>query len=321
MTPDRFFSLMLLLESRDAVTTQELASALGVSLRTITRDLNWLRDAGLSVTAQRGRLGGVSLLPGSGLDLTRLTPDERDHLSLTGLDEKQRAELDASAESRRALAKIVATPSRRGHELLPLTDVVHVDSRPWLRTRACGTTPASLLGPVRRGRRLRIEYDSPRASHPRERVVDPYGLFAKAGIWYLIADRAQVPRMYRLERITTWKEVDQPRRIRANQTLATVAAALIDQWEHQHAIEVSATIDQTQIERARRIFGQRLVRDDHEDSATGHKVTIRFPHLEDVRALLPFGSAITVHGPTEARAHLRALATDLAHHYAPSPTP
>jgi predicted DNA-binding transcriptional regulator YafY len=150
--------------------------------------------------------------------------------------------------------------------------------------------------------------------------VDPYGLFAKAGIWYLVADCARVPRMYRLERITTWKEVDRPRRIRQNQTLATLAAALIDQWAHNHAIEVSATIDQTQIERAQRIFGLRLVRDNHEDSATGHKVTIRFRHLEDVRALLPFGNAITVHGPTEARAHLRALATDLARHYAPSPT-
>ncbi|MDQ0596344.1 putative DNA-binding transcriptional regulator YafY [Streptomyces canus] len=133
MTPDRFFSLMLLLESRDAVTTQELASALGVSLRTITRDLNWLRDAGLPVTAQRGRLGGVTMLPGSGLDLTRLTPDERDHLSLTGLDEKQRAELDASVESRRALSKIAAVQPRRVDELLPLTDVVHVDSRPGVR--------------------------------------------------------------------------------------------------------------------------------------------------------------------------------------------
>jgi hypothetical protein len=30
------------------------------------------------------------MLPGSGLDLTRLTPGERDHLSLIGLDEKQR---------------------------------------------------------------------------------------------------------------------------------------------------------------------------------------------------------------------------------------
>jgi predicted DNA-binding transcriptional regulator YafY len=327
VTPDRFFALMLLLESRDPVTTQELASALGVSLRTITRDLNWLRDAGLPVTAHRGRLGGVTMLPGSGLDLTRLTPGERDHLSLTGLDEKQRAELDASAESRRALAKIDAAQPRRDHEFLPLTDVVHVDSRPWHQAQASGTTPASLIGAVRRGRRLRIEYDSPREPCPRDLVVDPYGLFAKAGIWYLVADCAREPRMYRLERITTWKEADQPRRIRESQTLATVAAALIDQWEHNHAIVVSATIDHTQIQRAQRIFGQRLVpddhddHDDHEESATGRKVTIRFLHLEDVRALLPFGSTITVHGPTEARAHLRDLATDLAHHYAPSPTP
>lgn len=220
---------MLLLASRDAVTTQELASALGVSLRTITRDLNWLRDAGLPVTAQRGRLGGVTMLPG--LDLTRLTPGEHDHLSLTGLDEKQRAELDASAESRRALSKIVAAQSRRVHELLPLADVVHVDSSPWVPARTSGTTPASLIGPVRRGRRLRIEYDSPREACPRDLVVDPYGLFAKAGIWYLVADRARVPRMYRLERITTWEEVDRPRRIRESQTLATVAAALVAQWK------------------------------------------------------------------------------------------
>ncbi|WNZ10918.1 WYL domain-containing protein [Streptomyces sp. 11x1] len=319
MTPDRFFTLILLLTSRDAVTTQSLASALGVSLRTITRDLNWLRDAGLPVTAHRGRLGGVTMLPGSGPDLTRLTPGERDHLSLTGLDEKQRAEIDTSAAYRRALSKIAAAQPRRVHELLPLTDVVHVDSNPWHRARASGTTPASLIGAVRRGRRLRIEYESPRESCPRDLVVDPYGLFAKAGIWYLVADRARVPRMYRLERIATWKEVDQPRRIRESETLATVAAALIDQWEQHHVTEVSATIDQTQIERAQRIFGLRLVLDDHEESGTGRKVTIRFLRLEDVRALLPFGSAITVHGPTEARTHLRDLATDLAHHYARPP--
>ncbi|MFJ9631700.1 helix-turn-helix transcriptional regulator [Streptomyces sp. NPDC101175] len=320
MTPDRFFSLMLLLASRDAVTTQELASALGVSLRTVTRDLNWLREAGLPVTAQRGRLGGVSMLPGSGADVTRLTPDERDHLSLAGLDEKQRAELDASAESRRALSKIAAARSRRVDELLPLTDVVHVDSRPWLQARTSDTTPAALIGALRRGRRLRIAYDSLHEARLRDLVVDPYGLFAKAGTWYLVADCAQVPRMYRLERITAWTAVDQPRRIREHQTLATVAAALVDEWEHHHAIEVSATIDPTQIDRAQRIFGLRLVRHGHEESATGHRVTIRFLHLEDVRALLPFGSAITVHGPTEAKAHLSDLATDLAHHYGPSPT-
>lgn len=319
MTPDRFFSLMLLLESRDAVTTHDLASALGVSLRTVTRDLNWLRDAGLPVTAQRGRHGGVTMLPGSALDLTRLTPSERDHLSITGLDEKQREELDTSAETRRALSKVAVTRAGRTDGLLPLAEVVHVDSRPWLRARADGAAPAALVGPVRRGRRLRIEYHGSSGARARDLLVDPYGLLAKAGVWYLVADCAGVPRMYRLERITAWNEVDRPRRIRANQTLATVATALVEQWEHDHAVEVSATIDHTQLDRARRILGQRLIdQDGHERSAAGHAVTIRFRHLEDVRTLLPFGSGITVHGPAEVRARLHDLAAELFHHHTPS---
>ncbi|MFE8992915.1 WYL domain-containing protein [Streptomyces collinus] len=63
-----------------------------------------------------------------------------------------------------------------------------MDSRPWLQAQASGTTPAALIGAVRRGRRLRIEYDSPRESCPRHLVVDPYGLFAKAGTWYRRCD-------------------------------------------------------------------------------------------------------------------------------------
>lgn len=320
MTPDRFFSMVLLLESREAVTTQDLASALGVSLRTVTRDLNWLRDAGFPVTAQRGRLGGVTMLPGVGLDLTRLTPGERDHLSLAGLDEKQRADLNASGESQRALTKVTPTRSSRVDGLLPLTEVVHVDSRPWRQPRADGPTPASLVGPVRRERQLRIEYASSRGSGSRELVVDPYGLLAKAGIWYLVADRARVPRMYRLERISTWSELSRPRRTRESQTLATVVAELLEQWEHAHTIEVGATIDPSQAERAQRIFGKQLIRGDQDDSDVGHPVTISFQSLEDVRALLPFGSAITVHSPREAKDRLRDLANELADHYTATST-
>lgn len=320
MTPDRFFSLMLLLESRDATTTHDLASALGVSLRTVTRDLNWLREAGLPVAAQRGRHGGVTMLPGSGFDVTRLTPSERDHLSITGLDEKQREELNMSVDSRRALSKITGTPARRTAEHLPLTDVVHVDSRPWLRSPADGPSPASLIGPLRRGRRLRIGYYSASKARTHDLVVDPYGLLAKAGVWYLVADCARAPRMYRLERITAWSEVDHPRQTRADQTLASVAAALVEQWDRDHAVEVSATIDQEQLERAQRVLGQRLiVQGGPAQFATGYAATIRFRHLEDVRVLLPFGSSIAVHGPAEARARLYDLTVELSQSYAPLP--
>ncbi|MFF5969698.1 helix-turn-helix transcriptional regulator [Streptomyces collinus] len=144
---------MLLLASRDAVTTQELASALGVSLRTITRDLNRLRDAGLPVTAQRGRLGGVTMLPGSGLDLTRLTPDgDQEELGLRQL--------------RQGLAhgRILSRPSARQHPQARETD----DSR-----RASGpdiTHSRSEALPVhRRAAKGRGRYRSIRS--PRKLII------------------------------------------------------------------------------------------------------------------------------------------------------
>ncbi|GAA4896108.1 helix-turn-helix transcriptional regulator [Streptomonospora salina] len=318
MTPDRFFSLMLLLQSRDAVTTTDLAAALGVSLRTVTRDLNWLREAGFPVAAQRGRSGGVTVLPGTGLDLTRLTPGERQTLSLTGLDDKQRDDLNASTETRHALAKLAKTHPGRSEDLIPLTEAVQVDSRPWLQPRPDGTPPAALIGPVRRARQLRIEYSRSRESPPSTLVVDPYGLLAKAGIWYLVADCDRAPRMFRLERITSWTETGHRRRLRPRQTLHSVTAGLTAQWEHDHVVEVSATIDESQLERAQRIFGQRLLLQKHADETAAYEATIRFLHLEDVRALLPFGRSVTVHGPVEAKARLHDLATEVADHHRPS---
>lgn len=315
MTPDRFFSVMLLLESGDAMTTSDLAAALGVSVRTISRDLNWLRDAGFPVTTQRGRQGGVTLLPGTGFDLTRLTPSERQALSLTGLDEKQREDLNTTTESRQALAKLAKTHQTHREDLISLTEVVHVDSRPWLLPRVGGTTPAALIGSVRRARQLRIEYNSSRELQPRAYVVNPYGLLAKAGVWYLIADCKQVPRMYRLERITAWAETGRPRRLRAHQRLSAVVTTLTEQWETDHVVEVTATIDHAQIARAQRIFGQRLHMRNQTDATTVHNVTIKFIHLEDVRSLLPFGKSITVHAPPEAKKRLHDLATELANHH------
>ncbi|WP_121842240.1 YafY family protein, partial [Streptomyces sp. S5] len=91
MTPDRFFALLLALQTRrDPVTTTDLAAETGVSVRTVLRDLRWLQDAGFPVLVERGRWGGVTLLPGGALDTARLTPAERDQLALHGLDDRQR---------------------------------------------------------------------------------------------------------------------------------------------------------------------------------------------------------------------------------------
>jgi predicted DNA-binding transcriptional regulator YafY len=69
-----------------------------------------------------------------------------------------------------------------------------VDPAGWRR----GSEPAGQLGVLQAvvftDRRLRLRYRSSGQREPSERVVDPYGLVCKAGIWYLVADQHGAPR-------------------------------------------------------------------------------------------------------------------------------
>ena len=299
-----------------AVTLRDVARHSGVSLRTVNRDLNWLREAGLAVISQHGRFGGVTLLPGAGLDPRRLTPGEREHLALPGLDQRQRRDLDVAGESRRAYAKLGMPRGARTDGLVPLDEVVHVDSRPWFRTEDSAVRPALLIGAIRRDHRLRIEYRSASSGRQHIATVDPYGLLAKAGTWYLVADRNRVPRLYRLDRIVQWQEVHRRRHIRPGQSLSTVTAALTEAWEADHGIEVHARIAVAQLERARRILGQRLEEYSAEPPVTDRvDATIRFKYFEDVRVLLQFGNTVTVLDPPEIVTRLRDLAGEIVEQY------
>ncbi|MDQ8734611.1 YafY family protein [Paenibacillus sp. LHD-38] len=58
----RLFQLMMMVNARKAFTVQELADELGVSSRTITRDLLELSELGVPVYSVQGRGGGYRLL-------------------------------------------------------------------------------------------------------------------------------------------------------------------------------------------------------------------------------------------------------------------
>ena len=55
------------LKSDDSLVVADLAREFGVSVRTLTRDIQILRDQGLPVDADRGRGGGVRLHWSSGI--------------------------------------------------------------------------------------------------------------------------------------------------------------------------------------------------------------------------------------------------------------
>jgi predicted DNA-binding transcriptional regulator YafY len=73
----RLFALADLLRARrSGITAEELADRFSVSVRTIYRDLETLRDAALPVNAERGRGGGYSLDRAYTLPPLNLAPRE-----------------------------------------------------------------------------------------------------------------------------------------------------------------------------------------------------------------------------------------------------
>lgn len=80
MQQQRLFEITHLLVERGAVTANELAERFGVSRRTIYRDVDALSGAGIPVYAERGKGGGIRILPEYVLDRSLFSKDEQTQL-------------------------------------------------------------------------------------------------------------------------------------------------------------------------------------------------------------------------------------------------
>ena len=75
-TTSRVLQLLGLLQSRRVWTGEELAERLGVTTRSVRRDVERLRDLGYPVHASKGHGGGYQLGAGAALPPLLLDPDE-----------------------------------------------------------------------------------------------------------------------------------------------------------------------------------------------------------------------------------------------------
>src|ERR1700761_6269638 len=106
--PQRLIALLAVLQVRRVTTAEALAAEFGVSVRTILRDIQALIDADIPVLTERGKYGGISLLPGSQADLSKLTASEADVVRAVGLDLGRAARLGAETAARSAAGKLTA---------------------------------------------------------------------------------------------------------------------------------------------------------------------------------------------------------------------
>jgi predicted DNA-binding transcriptional regulator YafY len=190
------------------MTAGQLASELGVSLRTVYRDLDALSAAGVPLYAEHGRAGGYRLVDGYRTSLTGLTEQESAALFLVGMPAAAAA-LGLTQPATEAERKLLAAlgPDHR-ERASRLRESFLLDVPPWYREAESPALLEPLTAAVLAAEQVEVRYR--RWAEPREvdRVLDPYGLVLKNGVWYLVAaDRTRgdptvdAMRVYRITNI------------------------------------------------------------------------------------------------------------------------
>ncbi len=199
MRASRLLSILLLLQTRGRLTARALAEEVGVSVRTVYRDLDALAAAGVPVRSEPGPAGGYDLVEGYRTRLTGLTPDEAGALFLAGVpgpaDELGLGALLAAAE----LKLLAALPPGLRTSAALARERFLLDAPGWFREGDRPPHLAAVAAAVWEQRRLTLRYHG--ASGEAGRTVDPLGLVLKGGVWYLVAGAEGEARTYRASRI------------------------------------------------------------------------------------------------------------------------
>jgi predicted DNA-binding transcriptional regulator YafY len=204
-TSSRTLRLLSLLQTHRFWPGTELAERMGVSARTLRRDIDRLRELGYPVHAHRGVDGGYQL--GAGAALPPLLLDDEEAVAIAvGLQAAAHGMVEGIAEtSVRALAKVtqvMPTRLRRRVEALAAMTV----PAPLAPASENGVAPEILTGSAlacRDSERVRFGYAAA-SGQQTSRHVEPYRLVSLGRRWYLVGydlDRNDW-RSFRLDRMT-----------------------------------------------------------------------------------------------------------------------
>lgn len=206
---DRVEALKALLAERDYTTASELADELGVSVRTLHRDLAVLRDLGMPIDSDRGRGGGLRLEHGWSLGRVHLNESEAIGLLLS-LTIAEKVGSPLLLEDTRSVARKIATSfaPAQARRILALRRRILVGepaSTQALATHA--SPPASVARPLldafARQRNATIRYTDQRGQ-VTERDIQLQCLYYNVPVWYALAwDRLREDvRFFRFDRIS-----------------------------------------------------------------------------------------------------------------------
>lgn len=184
MRADRLIAILLMLQQRGRLSAATIARELEVSRRTVMRDLEALGFAGVPIYAVRGPAGGYELWDGFRTQLTGLTAEEVQALTLWGHPAAASVWGLRDALVRAQLKVSLSVPASMRGDLEAINHVFLHDPTPSGVQQETETLVFLALA-IRRRRVLR-------ARHPTWGLPSislyPLALIDKAGTWFVVAD-------------------------------------------------------------------------------------------------------------------------------------
>jgi predicted DNA-binding transcriptional regulator YafY len=185
-TSSRTLRLLSLLQTHRYWSGGELAEQLGVSVRTVRRDVDRLRELGYPVEADRGVDGGYQLAAGAALPPLAVDDDEAVALAISLRTAAQGAVAGIEDASVRALAKIVQIMPPRLRRRVDALSSVTVPAVWGTRATVDAAVLTTVAQACRNEERMRFSYTG-RGAETTERHVEPHRLVSLGRRWYLVA--------------------------------------------------------------------------------------------------------------------------------------
>jgi predicted DNA-binding transcriptional regulator YafY len=320
MRADRLLAILMLLQTHRRLTAGQLAAELEVSERTIYRDITALNSAGIPIYTESGPGGGIALLEDYQTDLTGLLPQEAQALAMLNIPEPL-VRLGVAEPLKAALLKLAAAipPSMRDSQT-HIQNRLHLDASWWFQAEKPTPHLDTIKQAVWQDRLLQITYQGDFYT-TGEQIVAPYGLVAKANVWYLIYSYADHMRVKRIARILSAQ-------LLAGSFTRPADFDLVSYWEKWCAevekdrslFEVRALVAPSLAERLPTLLQEGLPDmlniPPKETAVEWHTMSLQFGSFEDARTrLLGFGGAIEVLEPLALRRSLADYARQIQRLY------
>lgn len=176
MQINRLFEIVYILLEKKLTTAKKLAEHFEVSQRTIYRDIEILSSAGIPIYTNKGKGGGISILPNFVLNKTALNDNEKADI-LSSLQAIDAISPDKTTTAIKKLSSLFGGAN---------TDWIEVDFSSWVNADEEKRLFSDIKSAILNKQKVAFAYSNSKGKNSN-RTVEPLKLCFKGQAWYLYA--------------------------------------------------------------------------------------------------------------------------------------